>query len=167
MSTIFNSLSALTSGYTVFERDQVLTHDQLNSLSDYADDNIRLSRVKALGVGVACGLRVFVSAANADVRVTKGAGITTDGDLLYLESLGVYTQFRIYDTTYPAYAPFYVAGNVNGAKQLAWELLPASVNDPSARPVNTFQAVTGKPLSNLVAVLMSESWRRDNDLCNG
>ena len=44
--------------YAVFEPDQVLTHGQLNSLSEFLDRQDRLSRVDLIGVGIASGLRV-------------------------------------------------------------------------------------------------------------
>ena len=80
--------------YAVFEPDQVLTHGQLNSLSEFLDRQDRLSRVDLIGVGIASGLRV--SRVEAGVRISRGMGITSDqfnalaGDLLAaLTELGV------------------------------------------------------------------------------
>ena len=44
------SLETLSSEYSVFERDQVLTEAQLNSVARYFDDQERLTRVELLGV---------------------------------------------------------------------------------------------------------------------
>ncbi|MBS1911430.1 MAG: hypothetical protein JST22_05540 [Bacteroidetes bacterium] len=165
MTPIFKSLEQISTGYAVFERDQVLTHEQLNSLADYADDQIRLTRVKLLGVGLACGLRV--SLANATVSVTRGVGVTTDGDLLYLDADTNYVQFKEYDASYPAYAPLYQNGDINGTKLPAYELLTAGVTDADAHPLNSFTGITTKNLTAMTALLLMESYVKDDDLCSG
>src|SRR2546423_14089453 len=88
MTQVLRSLDQITTGYTVFEENQVLTDKQLNSVADYFDDQTRLTRVQLLGVGIVCGLRPSVL--NDLVRLSKGVGVTTDGDLLSLPA----------DTTY-------------------------------------------------------------------
>src|SRR5262245_11882007 len=105
MSTVRNSLATITTGYSIFEKDQVLTHEQLNSVADYFDDQTRLTRIKLLGVGIVCGLRV--SAQGSTIKVTQGAGVTTDGDLLYLAKDTVFDKFKLYDESNPKYAPFF------------------------------------------------------------
>ncbi|MEO7312801.1 MAG: hypothetical protein ABIX01_20625 [Chitinophagaceae bacterium] len=75
-------LATPVTGYSVFERNQVLTHDHLNSISTYADYQQRLTRTLLLGAGIVCGLKVIFRKEN--VVVTKGSGITSDGDLLQL-----------------------------------------------------------------------------------
>ncbi|HYR09970.1 MAG TPA: hypothetical protein VEQ60_19505 [Longimicrobium sp.] len=159
------SLDQVATGYTVFESDQVLTHTQLNSVAEYADDQIRLSRTRLSGVGVACGLRA--SLAGTQVRVTGGVGVTTDGDLLYLDADTVYDRYVVYDQTYPAYPPLYQGGNVNGTMFAAYELVPVGVANPTARALSQFNAATGQPLSRMTAVLLMESYRQDDDLCSG
>ena len=49
---IIRRLDAVTTDYAVFERDQVLTHEQLNSVAEYLDDQSRLTRTQLLGVGI-------------------------------------------------------------------------------------------------------------------
>jgi hypothetical protein len=75
-------LAELQTSYSVFEDNQVLTAEQLNSIGDYFEDQGRLTRTCLIGVGVACGLQVQVN--REDIIVSKGTGITTDGDLLHL-----------------------------------------------------------------------------------
>jgi hypothetical protein len=58
MAQILRSLDVISSGYSVFEKDRALTHDQLNSVTDYLDDQSRLTRTNLLGVGIVWGLRV-------------------------------------------------------------------------------------------------------------
>ena len=42
---IFESLKQIPAEYTVFEKDQLLTHAQLNGVAQYLDDQSRLSRI--------------------------------------------------------------------------------------------------------------------------
>lgn len=163
---VVTSLDEVSTGYTVFESDQVLTHTQLNSVAEYADDQIRLSRTRLSGVGVACGLRPSLS--GDTVRVTGGVGITTDGDLLHLDADTVYDRFIPYDETFPAYPPLYRGGDVN-APMLGgtYELVAVGAQSEIARPLGQFNAVAGQPLSRMTAVLLMESYRQDDDLCSG
>ena len=101
---VVRTLDALKAGYAVFEADQVLTHGQLNGVRDWLDEQGRLTRVNLLGVGIVAGLRV-VRGENA-LTVTRGLGVTTDGDLLMQSADAVYDQFRPYGTDAPEYAPF-------------------------------------------------------------
>jgi hypothetical protein len=102
---VVSSLDTLADHYAVFEPDQVLTHGQLNSLSDYLGDQLRLSRVVLDGVGLIAGLQVSQSAAG--VRISAGFGVSTDGDLMRLGGDTVYDRFRPYDRSAPIYAPLY------------------------------------------------------------
>lgn len=166
MIPIFRSLDQITTGYTVFEPDQVLTHDQLNSLADYADDQTRLTRTLAIGVGVICGLHPSLDGADA-VRVTKGSGITTDGDLVYLREDTRYTFFKPYDETYPAYPPLYQGGDVNNPMLSVFELLPEDTDDPLAVPLSTFGGVSPFGLNEAIVAILMESYIKDDDICSG
>ncbi|HEX6912152.1 MAG TPA: hypothetical protein VF142_17245 [Longimicrobium sp.] len=159
------SLDEVTTGYTLFEADQVLTHHQLNSVAGYADDQIRLSRVRLSGVGIACGLQV--SLAGTTVRVTGGVGVTTDGDLLSLDGDTTFDRWRPYDASFPAYPPLYQGGDVNGTMHRAWELFAAGTPGSPGRPLGEFAGATGTALGTLAAVLLMESYRQDDDLCSG
>ena len=79
MTDTFRNLDRIESGYTVFEKDQVLTPGQLNGVSSYLDDQERLSRVALLGVGIGCGLWPLLQGNR--VRLSHGVGTTTDGDV--------------------------------------------------------------------------------------
>lgn len=164
MVPVLRSLEQISTGHTVFERDQVLTHDQLNSLAGYADDQARLTRVRLLGVGVVCGLRPSLS--GSTVTVTRGLGVTTDGDLLHLDADTVFDRFREYDETYPAYPPLYAGGDPEGEMVPAFELVAQGVADDRARSLGEL-AAAGTALADTVAVLLMESYVRDDDLCSG
>ena len=101
------SLETLSSEYSVFERDQVLTEAQLNSVARYFDDQERLTRVELLGVGLVGGLRVSLT--SGKIRIGKGLGLTTDGDLLLLPADTAYDSIKAYDEKAPFYAPFYLS----------------------------------------------------------
>src|SRR5574341_1254857 len=90
-------------GYTVFELNQVLKPEQLNSLAAYLDDQQRLTRVALIGVGIACGLWPSFDAEL--VRLTHGVGTTTDGDLVLVPEEVAYDRYRPYDGATARYAP--------------------------------------------------------------
>ena len=166
---VLRSLDRLAMQYTVFEPDQVLTHSQLNSVSTYLDDQDRLTRVALLGVGIVGGLRVGLQAglSGANVRVTRGLGLTTDGDLLMLGADTLYDRFRPYDTTAPAYAPFYraAAGDSTASTRMTdlVELVPVGESDVLAQPL---AGVPGD-LQDKVVLMLMESVVNDSDLCSG
>lgn len=166
MIPIFKSLEQISTGYTVFEKDQVLTHEQLNSLADYADDQIRLTRVKLLGAGIACGL--YPSVDKGRITITRGAGITTDGDIISLESDVRFTRFRHYNASYPAYPPLYLNVDPNDEKIDVWELL---TDDDDAGdlswPLSDFSTFFGRPITDMLAVALMESYLKDDDICSG
>jgi len=156
---VLNSLDSLADHYAVFEPDQVLTHGQLNSISDFLDDQLRLSRVALNGVGIIGGLHV--SASGEGVRISRGLGVSTDGDLMRLATERVYDRVRPYDNTAPAYAPFYRSSS-EGAPAVMLslqELVPVGESDVLARPLGD--------LSGLAVLMLMESVVNDPDLCSG
>ena len=159
MANVIQHLAEISKGYKVFEDNQVLTKEPLNALVDYLDDQERLTRVALLGVGIVCGLRVSLS--DATVVLTKGVGVTTDGDLLRAPEDLAYTRFRLYDQTAPKYDAFYAGATM----RTVFELVGEDVS--SAPKLTTFTAQTGKKVGDMVAVLLMESALRDLDLCTG
>jgi hypothetical protein len=159
MANVIQHLAAVSTGYKVFEDNQVLTKEPLNALVDYLDDHQRLTRVALLGVGIACGLRISTS--NNVVVLSKGVGVTTDGDLIRVPADLTYTRFQAYDQTAPKYDPFY-----NGQTMLdVFELVGDDV--ATAATLDTFNGDTGKKLQDMVAILLMESFLKDQDLCTG
>ncbi|MFT3734750.1 MAG: hypothetical protein QM776_06970 [Rhodocyclaceae bacterium] len=155
------SLEKLSSEYSVFERDQVLTEAQLNSVASYFDDQERLARVELLGVGAIGGLRVSI-ATGGKVRVSKGLGLTTDGDLLLLPADTLYDSIKPYDEKAPFYAPFYT-GSGEAKKMLPmFELVREGESDVLKKPIATLPAA----LNTYVVVMYMESYELDHDLCS-
>ncbi len=168
MLQIMQNLREISTGYSVFEKDQVLTHDQLNGIARYFEDQTRLTRIKLLGIGIVCGLRV--SKVGDTVKVTAGVGVTTDGDLLYFDRDTVFDRFKSYDKSKPAYPPFYDLGEGEGGEKkmiAVYELVQKDVTDASAMALSQFDAEAGSTLDAKVAVLLMESYINDPDLCSG
>ncbi|MDP3224988.1 MAG: hypothetical protein Q8M96_17775 [Rubrivivax sp.] len=160
---VLHSLQRLDTTYTVFEPDQVLTHHQLNSLSGYLDDQDRLSRVNLLGVGLVGGLQVRL--AGGQVQLTRGLGVSTDGDLLMLPADTSYDRFRPYGISAPAYTPFYGRRGDGTEDTLLYELaelVPVGESDVLAQPLSRLSA-----LAERVVLLLMETVVDDPDLCSG
>lgn len=161
---VLSSLETLADHYTVFEPDQVLTHGQLNSVSDFWGDQVRLSRVALSGAGLATGLHV--SREGSGVRVTRGFGTSTDGDLMVLPADTLYDRFRPYDTTAPVYRPFYRGTAADGTPTdmiALQELVPAGESDVLAQPLASLPG----PLADRAVLMLMESVVNDPDMCSG
>ncbi len=161
MTQILKSLDEITTGYSIFEKDQVLTAMQLNSVSAYFEDQIRLTRSQLLGVGIVCGLNV--TAVRNQVIVSKGLGVTTDGDQLSVGSDRQFTQFKVCDDKNPVYDPFYLDGEM----MPVYELIEAGIKDKRAFPLAQFPEKSGQKLLQMVALLFMESYIFDPDQCAG
>jgi hypothetical protein len=163
MSTleIFASLRDINTRYSVFEPDQVLTHEQLNSIANYLSDQARLSRVQLLGVGIGAGLRVTFGGGR--ITVSKGIGLTTDGDLFHLGQARVFDRFKPYDQSKPKYDPFYIDDTMIAV----YELVEVGEPDDTAQSLTQFDTETGQSLKEFVALLFMESYLKDDDLCSG
>jgi len=162
MTTLFNSLTEISDGYTIFEKDQVLTEAQLNSVSQYLDDHDRLTRISLVGVGIVCGLHATHS--GSTITLSKGVGITTDGDLLRVDTATRYNKFRLYDNQSPKYPPLYT----DSSNMLTvYELIKEGETHPLANNLNQFNSSTGSSLSDMVALLLMESYIKNSNLCTG
>ena len=153
---IIRRLDAVTTDYAVFERDQVLSETQLNSVVEYLDDQSRLTRTQLLGIGIVGGL--WPTVGKEQIVVGKGVGVTSDGDLIGWSADTVFDRWLPYDESAPAYEPFYVDG-----KML-----------PLIELLTTDDKRDGKPLTDIadrlkqmVAVAFMESYENDPDLCTG
>jgi hypothetical protein len=153
---ILRRLNEVTTDYAVFERDQVLTEQQLNSVTEYLDDQGRLTRTRLLGVGIVGGL--WPTLAGDQLSIGAGVGVTSDGDLLGLAADTIFDRWMVYDETAPAYEPFYVNGRILPLIEL---LAQSDRRD-------------GKPLTELAGdlrdkllIAFMESYENDPDLCTG
>jgi hypothetical protein len=79
--------------YPVFEADQVLTNDHLNSLLNYLDQQDRLTRMKLIGSGIVCGLELTPT--NESINVSRGCAVTSQGYLVCVPS-SEFTHYTLY-----------------------------------------------------------------------
>src|SRR4051812_31417070 len=79
--------------YPVFEPDQVLTNDHLNSVMNYLDQQGRLTRMKLIGSGIVCGLEI--ESGNTDIKVSKGCALTSQGFMICVPAR-TYTHYIPY-----------------------------------------------------------------------
>ncbi|MBD3421977.1 MAG: hypothetical protein GF398_17840 [Chitinivibrionales bacterium] len=81
------------STYPIFEKDQVLTAKQLNDVHAFLDQQDRLTRTRAVGIGIICGFEVSKDKQGGrfkGLRISQGCGITSKGYVIPLDA-----------TTYP------------------------------------------------------------------
>lgn len=161
MGLLTTSLDDIGTSFTVFEKNQVLTHEQLNALTAYLDDQERLTRVAAVGVGVVCGLRP--SLGDGTVRIARGVGITTDGDLLRFPEDVDFDRFKPYAESAPTYPPF----QGETGRMPLFELVRVGEEDPGAVALSGLPAAMGVSLDRMEAVLLIETYEQDPDLCTG
>src|SRR6478672_1316211 len=81
------------SEYPVFEADQVLKADHLNSLFNYLDEENRLTRRYLIGIGIVCGLDSYYD--KNTITITPGLGVTSLGYIIQFDG-GNYTYARSY-----------------------------------------------------------------------
>ena len=158
---VVRSLDTLADHYAVFEPDQVLTHGQLNSVSDYLDDQQRLGRVLLDGVGLIAGLHVSLPA-DGSVRISAGFGVSTDGDLMRLGADMLYDRFRPYDATAAVYPPLHTGEAMLDLQ----ELVPVGESDVLAQPLSGLSTLSGG-LSDKAVLMLMETVVNDPDLCSG
>lgn len=161
MTQILKSLDEIKTGYSIFEKDQVLTAMQLNSVAGYTEDQTRLTRTQLLGVGLICGLKV--TGDGKQISVGKGMGITTDGDLLYYDSDKQFSQYKLFDDKNPVYSQFYK----DEVMIPVYELVQSEAQDKRAFPLGQFTDNTALKLEQMVALLYMESYIFDPDQCSG
>jgi len=173
-------LATITTQYSKFSDNQVLTKRQLNQFLEYFEDQDHLSRIGLSGVGIVCGFNIRYHAAIREIEITQGYGITTDGDLLTLiepetstetantglqlleDAVERYTHFRAYTSDNVKYKPFFY----NGENQIdILEIFPGTpevINDDSYTPLTTLSA---EELSDKVVFLYLENYPKEGDLC--
>ncbi|HEU4719029.1 MAG TPA: hypothetical protein VFU15_14395, partial [Bacteroidia bacterium] len=159
------STTTLTT-YPGFQNNQVLTSTQLNELAAYLDQQTRLTRLRLIGLGIACGLKQNFDSVTNTLTITGGSGITSEG---YLIETGdcAFTQYRSY--TLPAtlsYPPF-----MDGSTQVTlWELLRSDYMPVSGEIVEPldFTFVNGTTAGDKkVVLLFLEKVFVPNDSCLG
>ncbi len=146
-----------------FKENQVLTAGQLNQLAGHFDYEQRLTRTKALGAGIINGLEVQVDASNAGVRLSKGGGITSAGDLLQLEQHAFFQHVRLLQDTATVETPDVRVLKLGSETTpiTMWKLSAEATN--ATIPFSTF--ATQNSLNDFVLVLYLDSYQKEPDDC--
>jgi hypothetical protein len=163
MGNILSKNIPANTRYTEFENNQVLTADQLNDLFRYLDIQTRLTRTKAIGVGIICGLEIGVTD-EGTIVLSKGTAITTDGDLLHVSGDMSFDQYLAFEDTNARYDYFHL----DGGEQIPLFLLASSkTNRENGKLIGGFERETNTALKDYVGILYLEDYSDDADLCTG
>ena len=157
MESILLKLKNRLDHFPVFEENQVLTEEQLNKVVTYLDQQTRLSRRNLHGYGTVCGLHL--SMVNRQIRLSKGCGLTSDGDLLEWPSDTTFPNFRLFKDEQAKYPML--------QDTVVYELLPAGVKKEEQIAFSQFSQQTEKKLSDFAVLLYLESYLFDPDVCTG
>ena len=144
--------------YHRFVDNQVLTDDQLNEVIDHINFQDKLTRTGLIGVGIVCGLQI--SASGANIQLSKGIAVTTDGDLLK-KSDTTYTGFKEFKDGNVKYDHFLQQENVLDLYELEEDTSPSDVF-----ALNQFQVKTGIAQDRMVALLYLESFLKEEEDCS-
>ncbi len=172
-----HKLTNITKSFHAFAKDQVLTEKQLNEFLNYFDEQDRLSRICLSGVGVVCGFEVSTST-NNNITISKGAGITTDGDLVHFQRTildaqnkaqtvladnMLFTHYREYTGEKVNYDPQFdsISGSPFTILPLL-ELIPDGESILGATPLSSLSNLDAK-----VVLLYIESYSKEQDNCVG
>ncbi|MDJ0768458.1 MAG: carboxypeptidase-like regulatory domain-containing protein [Ilumatobacter sp.] len=86
-------METMLTAYPDFVPNQILTSTQLNDLRSYLDQQHRLTRVRLVGTGIACGLDWNI--ADQELTLSAGFGVTSDGYLVDLTEMA-FDRYRAY-----------------------------------------------------------------------
>ncbi len=164
MANVLDNISKDNTRFTIFENDQVLTADHLNDLFNFLDVQSRLTRTRAVGVGIVHGLEAGVLE-NRHVVVSRGTAITTDGDLLNFDYDQEYDQYVIFEDLNAQYPMFRTAENT---LLPIYELRDSRlVGTTPGMELSSFEASTATAFVDYVAVVYLEDYNDDPDVCTG
>ncbi len=161
-------LKDITTEYSKFNANQVLTEKQLNTFIDYFDDQDRLSRLGLSGVGLVCGFEVTPEfntdkTAVTSIKITQGTAVTTDGDLVQFfdlieESLksNTFSFFKKFEDDKGQYPRFI---NSQEKQFKLWEL--HSKKEESYTDLASF-----KDIQKMAVLVYLEQYSKEDLLCN-
>ncbi|GAA5216501.1 hypothetical protein ACFSJ3_12705 [Corallincola platygyrae] len=155
MTSLHNSLAEISRQYTVFVKDQVLTAQQLNTLSAYLDDEGRLTRTALTGIGIIEGL--VVKEQGKELSLSRGLGITTDGDLMVNHQPQRFDRYKNYPEKAPIYAPFMI----DDERIPLYQLVEKGQSDEDAQPLGALE----DQFSEMVFLLLAETYVQTKDIC--
>ena len=145
-----------------FNEDQVLTAGQLNQLAGHFDHEHRLTRTKALGIGIVCGLEARLG--EGEIHLSKGAAITSAGDLLQVGAGKIFTHFRLLQDESTVAEEEAIRIRRLGDEEATvtmWQLFESNVD--GSTPLSDFQG--NASLNDLVLVLYLDSYLKEPENC--
>lgn len=163
MVSVLGNATKDNTRFTIFENDQVLTADQLNDLFNFLDVQTRLTRTRAIGVGIICGLEIGLLEKKIIV-VEKGSAISTDGDLLHFPADQAFTHYRRFEDAVAKY-PFFRKENDTVID--LYEMIAEKSARSDDKKIESFEGDTGRALKDFVGILYLEDHLHDPDLCTG
>ena len=173
-------LTTITTQYSKFSDNQVLTKGQLNEFLDYFEDQDHLSRIALSGVGLVCGFKVTFNPVSSEISISKGYGVTTDGDLISMleakpivegetqenglqlikETFKTYTHYKIFEDNKANYTPFFFTGETQIE---LLEIFPEAEIDLSNELYSSLSDLEG--IEDKVVLLYLENYPKEGDLC--
>lgn len=144
--------------YEEFRPDQVLTHNNLNKLVNYFEDQDRISRIYLSGVGVGGGMNI-TSFGNNHIEIGQGFGITTDGDIIKTETRRFLYYRELIDKA--DYALF------EGTNVFEIYEQEAAGRPGDELPLTSFALNQGTTLSECIVIAYVENYTQDEGLCSG
>jgi len=178
-------LNNIATQYRKFSKGQRVEDLQFNEFLDFFEDQDRLSRVMLEGVGIVCGFQSQPTYENnllTTIKLSQGAAITTDGDLLTLNQKSQiqdlsgdaymselknidiiekeFTHWRVYDNSKAMYPPFHTDAGLLDVE--LWELATAEEATKHFKPLTTFGNFDDKYL-----LLYLESYEKEVKPCRG
>jgi len=163
MGNILSNITKDNSRFTIFENDQVLTADQLNDLFNYLDVQTRLTRTRAIGIGIICGLEIG-TLENGHIVVSKGTAITTDGDLLHIDTDQEFDAYEVFEDVNAKY-PYLRMDN--GQVVTMYALGNSGSSNAASLLLSGFEQATNTVIKDHIGVLYLEDYKNDPDVCTG
>lgn len=146
-----------------FVADQILTAQNLSDLFNYLDEQERLTRTNLIGIGIVCGLEVFVSSTGNALTITKGVGITSAGYLVAIPQQ-TYTFLGDYNAEKDRYYDRFV--DLTTKKQRFPVQQLAVAGSPEAKTALTADLLKDKVVLIFVELIENGNKNCDPDSCD-
>ena len=144
-------LNDLITNYPSFQPNQVLTREALNNLTNYLEQQDRLTRQKLIGIGIICGLDINLDKSdinNIIITISQGVGLTSEGYLICLDTSDC-THKRLFIDR--ASYSFFI-NRTNNQPYSILEILP----DPGVTSDGTITKLTATDINDKIVVLYLE-----------
>lgn len=179
-TTPIKILENITTQFSKFNTNQVLTEAQLNEFLDYFKDQDHLTRIGLSGVGNVCGFKIELE--DDKIKITHGFGVTTDGDLITLPKIIINLEeeerFQTLETlntikafeTYRHYREFnddkaiYSKFLRNGEQIQLYELIPENLANELDPIPNLISNISD--LNDKVVLLYLENYEKEPESCD-